>query len=82
MYNNEVSDKTIIQVLEEVGLKDKSVISERYYLYTNWRRWRNAIWWPNETNRVVSVISDESDLVIFDEPAIGLDIETERTIKM
>ena len=23
MYNNEVSDKTIIQVLEEVGLKDK-----------------------------------------------------------
>ena len=81
MFNNEISDKTIIQVLEEVGLKDK-VLSLKDTIYTPIGEGGEMLS-GGQMRRIelCRLLVMNPDLVIFDEPAIGLDIETERTIQ-
>ena len=81
MYNSEVSDKTIIQVLEEIGLKDK-VLSLKNGIHTQIGEGGEMLS-GGQMRRIelCRLLLMNPELVIFDEPAIGLDIETERTIQ-
>lgn len=49
MYDDEICDEQVIQVLDEVGLKEK-VLSLKYGIYTSiGEAWGNVIRWTNET---------------------------------
>ena len=66
MYDDEICDAQVIQVLDEVGLKEK-VLSLKYGIYTS----------IGEGGEMLS----GGQMRRIDEPAIGLDIETEKVIQ-
>ena len=81
MYDDEICDAQVIQVLDEVGLKEK-VLSLKYGIYTSIGEGGEMLSGGQmrriELSRLLLL---KPDIVIFDEPAIGLDIETEKVIQ-
>ncbi|MDU3163659.1 MAG: ATP-binding cassette domain-containing protein [Staphylococcus epidermidis] len=81
MYDDEICDEQVIQVLDEVGLKEK-VLSLKYGIYTSIGEGGEMLSGGQmrriELSRLLLL---KPDIVIFDEPAIGLDIETEKVIQ-
>ncbi|WP_375336482.1 ABC transporter ATP-binding protein/permease [Staphylococcus caprae] len=81
MYDHEISDEDIIQVLDEVGLKDK-VLTLKDGIHTRIGEGGEMLSGGQMRRLELSrLLLMKPDLVIFDEPATGLDIETERTIQ-
>lgn len=81
MYDYEISDEDIIQVLDEVGLKDK-VLTLKDGIDTRIGEGGEMLSGGQMRRLELSrLLLMKPELVIFDEPATGLDIETERTIQ-
>ena len=81
MYDYEISDEDIIQVLDEVGLKDK-VLTLKDGIDTRIGEGGEILSGGQMRRLELSrLLLMKPELVIFDEPATGLDIETERTIQ-
>lgn len=81
MYDYEISDEDIIQVLNEVGLKDK-VLTLKDGIHTRIGEGGEMLSGGQMRRLELSrLLLMKPELVIFDEPATGLDIETERTIQ-
>lgn len=81
MYDYEISDEDIIQVLNEVGLKDK-VLTFKDGIHTRIGEGGEMLSGGQMRRLELSrLLLMKPELVIFDEPATGLDIETERTIQ-
>ncbi|HCG75258.1 MULTISPECIES: ABC transporter ATP-binding protein/permease [Staphylococcus] len=81
MYDHEISDEDIIQVLDEVGLKDK-VLTLKDGIHTRIGEGGEMLSGGQMRRLELSrLLLMKPDFVIFDEPATGLDIETERTIQ-
>ena len=81
MYDYEISDEDIIQVLDEVGLKDK-VLTLKDGIHTRIGEGGEMLSGGQMRRLELSrLLLMKPELVIFDEPATGLDIETERTIQ-
>lgn len=81
MYDHEISDEDIIQVLDEVGLKDK-VLTLKDGIHTRIGEGGEMLSGGQMRRLELSrLLLMKPELVIFDEPATGLDIETERTIQ-
>ena len=81
MYDHEISDEDIIQVLGEVGLKDK-VLTLKDGIHTRIGEGGEMLSGGQMRRLELSrLLLLKPELVIFDEPATGLDIETERTIQ-
>ncbi|MGX0910633.1 ATP-binding cassette, subfamily C, bacterial CydD [Staphylococcus caprae] len=81
MYDREISDEDIIQVLGEVGLKDK-VLTLKDGIHTRIGEGGEMLSGGQMRRLELSrLLLMKPELVIFDEPATGLDIETERTIQ-
>ncbi|MDU3557949.1 MAG: ATP-binding cassette domain-containing protein, partial [Staphylococcus epidermidis] len=75
MYDDEICDEQVIQVLDEVGLKEK-VLSLKYGIYTSIGEGGEMLSGGQmrriELSRLLLL---KPDIVIFDEPAIGLVIQ-------
>ena len=80
MYDYEISDEDIIQVLDEVGLKDK-VLTLKDGIDTRIGEGEMLSGGQMRRLELSRLLLMKPELVIFDEPATGLDIETERTIQ-